>query len=681
VVERSARAGEDEGLDLAALLRLLWRRRWWIAVPPLLALATAGLYLRATPPVYRAEALLAVAPRPVADGDLPAPPPRLDRDSAAVDSLVQLLAAPSLRARAARRAGLPPEAADAIRAVRRGATRVVAVEAEWSEPAAAARLADAVVRLFLADHLARKREAARESVAWLEARIAEVEEKLARAERALAELRDRRVRTPGALVAATPASLAELERRYLLTVAQRRALEAKLAALGEAEEGRTLPGPLVDRSTAYLDRLETLHAELVAREAELSDRYGPRHPRLVELRREKRALEARIARERRALWRRFEAEVRRVGAEERALADELARLRDGLADLRRDEIRERELQREMERLRALHGSYTRRLAEAVGRERLAKPDVELVQAAVVPDRPVWPKPVPLLAFAGASGLGLGLLLLFLREQLDGGYRTASALARDLGGAPVVTVPRLAPRLARELPPADLVVERPRGRFAEAVREATARLLSGLDSGGGVVLVTSALPGEGKSTLALALARTAALEGVATALVDADLIRPSLGRRLELPRGPGFAEVMERDLDPLAVLCDDPLTPLRVMPGSVRRERPGRILAGEATVRIFDRLRARFRLVVVDSPPLAAVADAVSLAAVCDGILFVVRWRDTERTVVRRALQGLGPGAARPVLGVLQQVRELELARYDYAESGRARRGPVAWATG
>ncbi len=663
---------EEEGLDLAALLHLLWRRRFWLVLPLLLALAAAAFYVYLTPPRYRATTLLAVAPRPVAEADLPAPPPRLEADSISVDSVVQLLATADLLERAARRAGLPPEAAAAVRVVRRGRTRIIAIEAEWPEPEAAARLAEAVAATFLADHLARKRGALRESLDWLRARLTETTDRLQKLHQELTRLRREEAADGSALALASPDSLAQLERSRLMATAERRALEARLAALERASAGDGGAGPLVDGSSPYLERLETLRAELVVRQAALADRYGPRHPARVELERELRALEARIARERELLRQQARARLAEARAREQALERELASLRARRQRAEARSRRERELEQEMERLQALRDSYAARLAEAETRERLLVPDVEQVQRAVVAPAPVWPRPVPLLAFAATAGLGLGLFAVFLREQLDRGYREGARLARDLGVPAVVALPEVPARLVRDLPPEDLVVERPRGQFAEGVREALARLLAVLDEGA-VVLVGSTLPGEGRSTVAVALARAAALEGLPTVLVDADPLRPVLRQRLGLPRGPGLSEVLRRGLEPRALLCDDPLTPLRVLPGMAHAGQADGLLAGEGVARLFQQLRRDFRLVVVDSAPLGGAAEALRLAALADGLVYVVRWGTTARSRVRQTvaeLEALGP---RFRLGVLQRVREMERARYGEREIGPHRR--------
>ena len=276
--------------------------------------------------------------------------------------------------------------------------------------------------------------------------------------------------------------------------------------------------------------------------------------------------------------------------------------------------------------------------------------------------PSFPKPRLMLSLALTGGFLLGLAAMYVAET---GERGPALGARGGGGAgpadPGAGAAAGAGRARGGIAPQDYVLERPRSRYAEALREVLTGLLlrraaeAPAAPRGRVVLVTSALPGEGKSTLTLSLARVAAAEGLRVMVIDADLRKPVLHDLVGLKQGAGLVEVLRREVPLADVMAPDPRLPLKLLPGSRRLMQPTRLLGQDGFGALLTALRPSFDLILVDSAPLVAVVDAKLLAKLADAVLFVVRYGGTRRDFCELSLRGLRESGAVVAGAVLSQV--------------------------
>ncbi len=710
-MERTADPASGETMSLLDLLALLWRRRLLLLGMALLGLGSAVGVLAWLPKIYVAEALILIEPRPDLDAEGLAVPGVLDRDSVTIDSQVEVLASRSLASRVIAELGLEdspelrPKAdfwsrlltrlstgsgttaavplasgtvVDAflsrLRVERQGKTRVIAVRYAGEDPQLAARIANALAETYVVGLLEAKFETAKRATSWLNERLRSLEARLRGAERELAAFRAEApsdLRTP---LAAAPDRLADLERQRIMATAERKALEARYRQLREAvAQGRADAVLAAGQATPLLQDLQRLKARLIRREAELLGLYGEKHPAIVDLRREKAGIERQIARERADMLAAFEARLRQARAKERSLESELVRIKEAAGVYRAAETRKRELEREVELARSLYESFASKLRTVSDREEMAQPDARVISEAVAPRLPASPDPRIVLSLAFGGFLGLGLTLVYFLERLDRGFRTLTELGRHLGVPALTAVPRLRSRQVGDGVPADLVLDRPHSRFAEAMREILAALALGGAGRGETLLVTSTLPEEGKTTLALSLARLAAYEGMRVLLIDADLRRPRLHEMVGLEVSAGLADFLEGDLPLAEVLARDPASEVFLLPGSPRRGRPARLLGRKGIENLLAAARENYDLVILDSAPLAVVADTALLTPYADHVLFAVRWRRTGRAVAAQGLARLGDARERLLGAVLTRVDLLEQARYGEADGLLAKR--------
>ena len=272
--------------------------------------------------------------------------------------------------------------------------------------------------------------------------------------------------------------------------------------------------------------------------------------------------------------------------------------------------------------------------------------VDVVSGPTPASARVSPDLKKFLALGLLAGLVLGALLAVLRDLLDATVRSSPAAAEVVG----------APTLAVVDEDHDV-----RGR-AEAIRQLRTNLMfvratGGETRGAEVVVVTSAVGGEGKTTTALDLARSLAEAGERVLLVEADLRRPTLAPTLRLAPGPGLSEVLAGQVELAAAVRPGGGEGLSVLPAGAVPPNPAELLGSERMAAAVATLRTGYDKVLLDAPPLLPVTDAAVCSAVADGVLLVVRWGRTSRDEVAEAVAMLEQVHA-PVLGSVLNGRRL-----------------------
>jgi capsular exopolysaccharide synthesis family protein len=331
------------------------------------------------------------------------------------------------------------------------------------------------------------------------------------------------------------------------------------------------------------------------------------------------------------------------------------------------EVRLARLQRDAKVFEELYSQMQARLKEAEIGEAAEDPSVRLLDAAVLPRDPVAPRPAAYLSLALVIGLVLGASGAALREYADRAVHSRRDVGRATGLPVLALVPRAsarARRLAGRTKPGEVPVGRGKPRLlaketrtplAEAYDRFQVNLaFTRVRDPVRVVTISSATPGEGKTTSAVNLAITQARRGREVLLVDADLRCGVISGTLGVPQHPGLAELLSGTATLAEVvhrvrLDDD--TEVSVIAGGRIPTDPARLLASDALPALFRRLREEFDAVVVDAPPVNLVIDAALLGCASDGVVLVVRSGATSEDDLRDAVEHLAAVGA-PMLGVV-----------------------------
>ncbi len=699
-------------LDLRAIIAVLRRQLRMILLSAVGVLLLAALYLLLVPETYTASVLVQADPRPrslLEQG--PAAPSSSGSENARVDSEVEILRSdaialaviekegllndpefapgPGRIARLAALFGLSRPAArpdpetlrtrtlsrlrKAISVRRKGLTYLISITASSRDPKKAARIANAIASAYIAQQVDAKVAAALSARDVLQGQIDAARATLSQAEARLDAYIDEQL---GKLeLTASSETLRDLRQRLARTRARLRAEQTSRAALAARIRGHdwaslgdiAADDPSIRDLRARRERLASRLANGNDSAAGSGDSADAFQAQLAEI---DKALERRSG----AGLARIDSRIEQIKAEEQRLR---AQLREAI--LQGDIPPEMlsgiyALQQESAIARTQYQDLLTRLRKLETEARIQVADSRVVSAAIVPVTPSAPNRTLVLMAALAAALGLGVSLAFLREYYIGGVTSPTQLAELTQAPTAATLPLSDEQNSGRMSVADRIIDTPLSVYSESVRKLRAAIdqglrghrqghpspalpASGTSRGGGgargagkVILVTSALPDEGKTTTALALARTYALSGSRTLLMDADLRKPSLHRHLGYEPQSGFLDYLRdseaRDLEG-SFYARDPASPLALIMGAARAELPTDQLLGSARfASLLKQAREVYDIVIIDSPPVLPVVDARYIAPRADAVVLVVKWAGTGQGDLRAALQPLSE-AMRP----------------------------------
>ena len=729
--EASQPAGEE--LNLREIWRALMRRRFvLLGVVLLVTGITYALVSRQTP-LYTAETLIHVKPRDAQVIQVEGVVEEMIADPATIESEVQFLSSPAFHRRmveklnlvadlefnpavrpdtapsivellnpmryvpqewlaalkggeSSKPAGLEtmdPAALELTRVIsgfggrvevaQEGRSYVILLGFRAEDPAKAAEIVNAMADEYLVSQVEAKYAALDRATQWLGDRIKELRGEILEAEAKIVEYR-----TQNNLVdsnESNPATLQFFQLNSQLALAQAQRAEAE-ARLGQARglldtEGGVQAASLVLNSPLMAD-LRGQETELIRRLSEISTIYGENHPQMVHTRAEIQSIRDKMLDEVQRITQDLNNEVAVAKAREQELMNNMARLQ---ADAARTDLAGVELQglnREAETNRQLFQTFLTRFHEIVEQQELQEPDAKILSSADVPTSPTHPRTAMVTGIAFAGSLVLGVLLVFVIERWhsDYGFRSADEIQAVLGARALALVPDLSRRETNGIPAEDYILERPNSAFAEALQRIRTNLfLTDGDHPPRTVLIGSSVPLEGKSTLAVSLARQSALSGLRTVLVDADLRRPRLHEVMGLPNEDGLSEVLTGRANPEIAIKRDEKSGLDFLPAGLGAVSPPDLFRSSTMKILLEEMAAYYDLVIIDSPPVAAVSDSFTLSGLVDKAIYVIRWEQTPRNVALAGIRQMIEAGGDIAGVVLSRVDVKKHARYGYADSG------------
>ena len=556
-----------------------------------------------------------------------------------------------------------------------GTAPIMSITVTTTDPELAARLANAVADAYIVDQLESRFEAARRASSWLTDRLQNLREQLRASEEAVA-----RFRADNNLVSVNAKTLNEQQLSEIsaeLVQIQTEAA-AKLAKYEQAQQliqsgGKVETIPDVMQSPVISD-LRAKLATTAAREADLVSRYGERHPMVVNVRAERGQYERMIS-----------AEIQRVVANlkndydvARSRADAMAANVAAASGQASTEnaltVKLRELERDAQANRTLYETFLQQAKLTSEQSEVTLKDARIITPALPSNVPSFPKK-PLFVFIGAAlGVMIGVGLAFLLDLLNTGFNSPRQVEEEMG-LPVLSsiewVEFSDTKSKEGVPVLNYLLEKPLSRFSESIRSLRAGVqMSDVDSPPQVVELTSASPGEGKTSLSIALAVSAATSGKRVVLIDCDLRRPSVSQQFNLADRPGLVELLAQTASADGILHRDKASGLYVLAAGAKTQSPPDLLGSARMQHLIEQLRQSFDLIVLDAPPIGPVVDASVLAPIVDKVLFVVRWSTTAREFVRHSLERI-PGD-RKVCGVAFNMVDLrrtpKYGRYSYYSS-------------
>ena len=424
-------------------------------------------------------------------------------------------------------------------------------------------------------------------------------------------------------------------------------------------------------SSPLILNLRDREMEIAREEAQLAREYGEHHPRILDLRAEQRKLADRIEQEIDNVIANVENEVALARSRESAHAEHLREAKGESGVARQAEVQLRELEREVAANRSLYQTLLVRLKETEQQQEIVQADARLISPAQPPDAPSSPSP-KLFAMVGfTASMVLGSMLALLLEQLDNTLRSGRQVEEllglpSLGLVPKVADPRPGARLHRHM------IDHPQSAYAEAVHALYTQVC--LTAPGqpprAAILVTSALPGEGKTSLAASLAVFAVQLGRKALLVDLDFRRPAVARKFRARPPADALAVLAGAVSFEEAVVRDPHSGVHLLAAGEGHENPITLLTSGRLLAVLRKAREFYDHVIIDTPPVLGLPDVMALSAAADAILFVVRWDHTRRDAVAAALKQLADVSAQVAGVVLNQVDMKKHASYAYGDAGQ-----------
>jgi succinoglycan biosynthesis transport protein ExoP len=431
-------------------------------------------------------------------------------------------------------------------------------------------------------------------------------------------------------------------------------------------------------NSALLEKLREQQADLKIQVAQLSTQFGPSYPKLAQLNSQLKEIDAQIQTEMRKVAARLRGDYLAALQRETMLRSALERQKQEANKLNESAIEYSLLKRDVDANRTLSEGLLEKLKEAGVTAGLKSNNFRIVDVARVPTAPSGPNLPRNLAFAMALGLSTGIGLAFLLESMDNTIRTPEQ-AQTVSALPSLGMIPLGSRSAREISsrekPAlasskeavELVTKsRPRSQMAESYRALRTSLL--LTFAGGppkVILITSALPEEGKTTTSVNSAIVLAQKGTRVLLIDADLRRPSIHKTLGMGPKIGLSNVLTGTATLQQAIIPSTILPeLFILPAGAPPPNPAELLASAKMKNVLDELRKLYDHIVIDSPPTLSVTDAVVMSTGADAVVLVIRSGHTTKPALRRARDILLQVNAR-VCGVLVNAVDLNSPDYYY----------------
>jgi polysaccharide biosynthesis transport protein len=548
-----------------------------------------------------------------------------------------------------------------------GGSSVIDISFTSRQPEKAARIANRIAETYVSAQVERKRRAAGGAASWLADRLTELQHSVEASEKAAAEFRaDNELFNSGIGEGGTlnDQKILDLNRQLVALRAQRRALEAKL----ERADGSAAAAMSEELNSSLIATLRGDEATLLRQQAELAQTYGPRHPTMINVGAELAGVREKIRLEVDRAVSALGDELQVLSSQEQVVAKDLEELKQENAREGQAEVRLRELERQAEANRQLYETFLRRYKEAQEQEQVVASDARIVTIAETPERPVTPGPLVFAMVGFTLSVMSGAFLAFLLEGLDRRVRSGSAIERQFGVGVSGVLPLIAGREARARP-ARYVTERPFSGFAEAARSIVTGLRMSDQAPASVLMVTSALPEEGKTTLSISLAAGAANSGLKVLLIDLDLRRPSLHERVgDGSRNDGLVDYLSGSLPRERLIRRAPESGFDFVTVGRSPSNPLELLQSPKLRRLIETARREYDLIIVDCAPVLAVTDTRVATRLVDRIILAIRWRRTTSDAVGGALRVLADARAEVAACVLTAVN---MNQYGLYASGEA----------
>ena len=544
-------------------------------------------------------------------------------------------------------------------------TYIVNIGYTAAEPNTAAAVANAFATEYIAYSVGRRTGTASRETSYLDQRLATLNDQAVKADARLAQYRASTGIVSGGDISVNEQQIAPLASQLATAQSEAAAANAKLsAAIAQVASGGLDAVSAVLNSQVIAD-LRSQRAQVIQRQGEVMSRYGPKHPETIKVTEQVRALDAQLKDEADRIIGGLRSDASAANARAASLRSEMSHLRGQQSTDTRASVMADTYQRQAD---AARSAYNKLAEQAQGMNQVARSaltQAQVIETAVAPSKPTSPNRKLLLALAFFGAIAAGSASVLVREVLAKGLYSVADLERM--GVPVLaTVPRIEPSKMKDSDgrycsaPATLI-HKPISSYGEAFRVLRRSLLGRHDAQTRVIALVSSLPGEGKTSSSLALARACAMAGDKVLLIDTDLRRAGLKEAAELDVEKGLVEVLTGDTPFDALVVHDPVPGLDILAVASTSFMAEDLFSGKKMRDLVAKQAADYDRIIIDTPPLLGLADARAVALLADAVVLVVRWGETPANAVKASLNLLANDQAKLAGALFSMVDEGEEA--------------------
>ena len=684
-----AAAAEDEGVDLMSYWRVLVKRKWTVLGAAVFVFVSTLISTLLVTPIYRASASLRIDQDKVEIVQVGDMSVQGKQGNDFYQTQYELLKSRSLAERVVNQLGITdpsqlpqstrPSAWSKLRSLLSGAAPPVAsagkptadskraavaafqsgvvispvgnsalvqVMYDSADPGFAQRAANALAEGFTASNLEHGFETSAYAKSYLEDRLQELKKKLEDSERALVAFaqKEQIITAGGDTATLTEQNLGSFNADLSKAKSERFRAEARWRQ-AEASTGLSLPADMLENSGVR--KMQESRSALMAEYQDKLRLFKPAYPTMLQLKSQIEEMDKQINSEASNIKASIRAEYLAALSQEKMLESQMSGMKADVLDLQGRSIQYNINKREVDTNRQLYDSLLQRYKEIGVAGGVTSNNISIVDRADSAYR-TKPDMKRNLTMGLMMGLILGVLLALLFEYLDDTVKSSDDIEKQLG----LSVLGVIPKLKSPTSPAT-AFEDPRSAFSESYRSVRTALQFATDQGvPRCLLVTSATPGEGKSTTALTLAKNFAQLGKRVLLIDGDLRNPSLHRQLGVENGAGLSNYLAGAVKATEVLQSTAFPQLVFMASGPLPPNPAELLVGRKLISLLTVAMEKFDQVIVDGPPIMGLADAAILGNICAGTVLVIEAGETRVAVARNALKRLLAARSRVVGAIL-----------------------------
>ncbi len=541
-------------------------------------------------------------------------------------------------------------------------SQIVTIAFESNNRNLAASVANAVSKAYIDEGLEARLSTVKQAASWLTVRLEELRKQLADSEAAL-----RAFQNKTGVVDSTSQQDIVRNRFSSITAnlvqAERARVEAE-SRYNQVKTAKKLKKPYDSIKSVLADpliqRLKEEESRLSRHVAELSERYGHKHPKMIAGKSDLKEAQTRLNVEIEKVVDGIRREYEVAANNEKELIRLSEKMKKDIRGLKGDEFKLASLEREVTANRELYNMFMTRFKETeVTGEDEGGTNVRIIDAAEPPSQPYKPRKVLMIAMFLIGGVFFGVLLSFVREHLDKTFKNGEDVERILKIPTIGSLPIIIDENTPDVRPEHYSHHNPKSLFAEAVNNIrTGVLFANIDNPPQTILVTSAVPGEGKTTLSVNLASSLSRLG-RTLLIDADLRKPGIAEIFNVANKgeTGLVGLVygQKNLKESVLLFKKDAQNLYVLTSGMLPPNPLEFLSSQRFHNTLEKLKKRFKYIIVDTCPVLPYSDSITVAHMADEVIMVVRADHTSHDVSKDALKRLLSSNVTPLGIVLSQV--------------------------